>query len=68
MLHLLFTFYLWIIGIVVEDNPVKIDEFAARARCRQISVDNVNCVRVKFMNREDAEIFAEQLKRLINEN
>jgi len=65
MLYLLFTFYLWTMGVVNFDNNTDdVENMIARARCRQISVDNNNCVTVKFLNREDAELFAKDLKRL----
>jgi hypothetical protein len=52
-------------GVVnFENNTDDVENMIARARCRQISVDNNNCVTVKFLNREDAELFAKDLKRL----
>lgn len=61
---LFFTFYLWILGIIPIDEDVVRENMISRARCRQISVDNNNCVTVKFLTREDAELFAKDLKIL----
>jgi hypothetical protein len=64
MLYLLFTVYMWIMGVVQFESDVDVESMIARARCRQVSVDSNNCVIVKFLNREDAELFAKDLKRL----
>jgi hypothetical protein len=64
MLYLLFTVYLWMMGVVQFEGNVDVESMIARARCRQISVDKDNCVTVRFLNREDAELFANDLKRL----
>ena len=64
MLYLLFTVYLWTMGVVQFEDGVDVESMIARAKCRQISVDSNNCVTVKFLNREDAELFAKDLKRL----
>ena len=51
-------------GVVQFEDGVDVESMIARAKCRQISVDSNNCVTVKFLNREDAELFAKDLKRL----
>lgn len=55
----------WIMGVNEEVNPV--DDLKARGKCRVIKVEE-NIVKVQFLNKEDAEIFADNLKKVINNN
>jgi len=70
MFYLIFSLYLWFMGVInfERDLEMEVESIIARGQCRQISVDKNNCVTVKFLNREDAEIFAKDLKHLIEES
>lgn len=68
-----FGFALWLVGIVDTDAQVPhvgrtgfAERIQARGKCRRIKIIN-NEVRISFLNQEDAEIFAEDLKNFINE-
>ena len=65
MSRFIFVCFLWLLGIVGEE-PVE-DRLASRGKCRQILIEN-NSVKIKFLNDEDAKIFAEDLKELIENN
>jgi hypothetical protein len=64
-----FNILLWIVGVVGGDesqvNPDVQFNVQARGKCRQIVVEN-NVVKIKFLNKEDADIFAKDLKSFIN--
>lgn len=63
---------LWLVGIVDTDAQVPhvggriAERIQARGKCRRIKIIN-NEVRISFLNQEDAEIFAEDLRNFINE-
>lgn len=59
-----FNALLWIMGIVSTDDPLN--DVKERGKCRNIVASN-NEVRIQFMNNEDAKIFANDLKNLINQ-
>jgi hypothetical protein len=62
-----FNILLWIVGVVSgeETTSKEFSDIQARGKCRQIIVEN-NTVKIKFLSKEDADIFAKDLKSLIN--
>ena len=62
-----FNILLWIVGVVggEESTNKEFSDIQARGKCRQIIVEN-NTVKIKFLSKEDADIFAKDLKSLIN--
>jgi len=61
--NILFACFLWLIGIV--DQDVVEDRIQARGKCREIVIEH-NAVKIRFTSPEDAEEFAEDLKKFIN--
>ena len=62
MTRFFFGCFLWVLGMV-GDEYVE-DRIAARGKCREILIEN-NSVKIKFLNEEDAEEFADDLRELI---
>lgn len=65
-MNFLFSFMLWLFGMVVfDDDMARVEQdIQARGRCRNIQADK-NVVRITFLNDEDAEKFADDLKKFI---
>ena len=61
----LFIALCWLVGVGGLDDS-HCERIRARGRCREIKVKNQEVV-VKFTCREDAELFAEDLKNLVRE-
>lgn len=61
-----FNIFLWIMGVVNIEDGCSIHDIKARGKCRQIVVEN-NTVKIQFLDSEDAELFAKDLKSIINE-
>lgn len=63
-----FNILLWIMGVIGgvggEETNTEYLDVQARGKCRQIVVEN-NTVKIKFLNKEDADIFAKDLENLI---
>lgn len=59
----LFSFWLWILGIVNSDYTE--DYIQKLANDEKINVDE-NIVKIDFSSREDAELFAEKLKEFVS--
>lgn len=62
-MNFIFNILLWIVGIIGDD--VVEERLIARGRCREVVVCN-NEVKVRFMNKEDAELFAKDLKTFLD--
>jgi|APCry1669189241_1035207.scaffolds.fasta_scaffold258551_1 hypothetical protein len=67
MSKIFFNIFLWIVGIVASSEEINViqEKVQARGKCRQIIVEN-NTVKIKFLSKEDADIFANDLEILIN--
>jgi hypothetical protein len=61
----LFVLMCWVVGIMGTDEG-HCDRIRARARCRDIRVRQHEVV-VRFTCREDAELFAQDLKNFVRE-
>lgn len=59
----LFSFWLWILGIVNSDYTE--DYIQKLANDEKINVDE-NIVKIDFSSKEDAELFAEKLKEFVS--
>lgn len=60
-----FGVMLWLMGILGNNDDV-LSNVRARGKCRRIVAEN-NVVKVYFLDSEDAQIFAKDLKIAINE-
>jgi hypothetical protein len=61
-----FNILLWVMGIVNIDDGSSVHDIKARGKCRQIVVEN-NTVKIQFLNSEDANLFAKDLKQIIED-
>lgn len=65
-MNILFNCLLWLLGMtMLDDEIVKVEQdIQERGKCRSIQADK-NVVKITFMNEEDAELFASDLKKFI---
>lgn len=60
----LFNIFLWIMGIVGNEERTE-ERIIARGKCREVIAQNTE-VTIKFTCEEDAELFARDLKEFLS--